>query len=91
MVDNCDNSLGIFFRPLDIFFLAFWYIYLGKFDQSYTGVIFEKSRLLADQLQLSLCYDPDPGRLTLGIQVIIIKITNNKNNNIIIIIKESLL
>jgi len=28
----------------------------------------ELSRLLADQLQLSLCYDPDPGRLTLGIQ-----------------------
>jgi len=28
----------------------------------------ELSRLLADRLQLSLCYDPDPGRLTLGIQ-----------------------
>ena len=57
------------------------------------GVIFDISRLLADQLQLSLCYDPDPGRLTLGIQVIvtIIKIIINNNNNVSIIINNNII
>ena len=82
-----DHLLGIFCR------LSAFSFYRSDFDliNLNAGVIFDISRLLADQLQLSLCYDPDPGRLTLGIQVIVTIIKINNNNNISIIIDNNII